>query len=482
VAPVDRFAATGHGRDGRLTAGPDGMTASEAADVAFAGVAGQAALLAEGSLTSVDLVELLLERIARLQPTLNAFRAVLADEARREARVADEQRGGGDRRPLLGVPIAIKDNVPVAGQRFFNGTGSPTPPASADDELVRRLRRAGLVVIGLTQLPELALWAATESAHHGVTRNPWDTNRAPGGSSGGSAAAVAAGLVPAAHATDGLGSIRIPASSCGLVGLKPTHGLVPLGPDIDHWEGLSHAGFVTRTVRDTALLLDAVVEPSPGLTGVLEDTSPRRVALSLRPTTPVRIDPQVRSVVEAAADALRAAGHAVTEHKVPYGGIANANSVRYLAGVAHDVDLLDDPAATERRTRQLAFAGRRLPRRLVERARDGGAAFARRMDAVFTDCDVLLTPTVAKLPVAAGSIVGRSLPATLRPMLPRAAFTGAWNGSGLPAVSLPFGQTPADLPIGVQLIGPAGSEGVLLALGAALEAASGWPQRRPPVD
>jgi amidase len=456
--------------------------ALEPAEVAYAGVAGQAALLADGTLTSADLVELLLERITRLQPTLNAFRAVLADEARREAAVADEQRRGGDRRPLLGVPIAIKDNVPVAGQRAYNGTGSPTPPAAADDELVRRLRRAGLVVLGLTQLPELALWAATESAHHGVTRNPWDTGRAPGGSSGGSAAAVSAGLVPAAHATDGLGSIRIPASSCGLVGLKPTHGLVPLGPDIDHWEGLSHAGFLTRTVLDTALLLDAVVEPTPGLAAALSDEAPRRVGLALRPSTPVPVDAEVRAVVEAAATALRVAGHEVAPRRVSYRGMPGSNSVRYLAGVAHDVDQLEDPTATERRTRQLAFLGHRLPHRLVGRARDRGAAFARRLqDEVFTDCDVLLTPTVAMTPVAAGSIVGRSLPATLRTMMPRAAFTGPWNGSGLPAVSLPFGHTAAGLPVGVQLVGPAGSEATLLALGAALERASGWPQRRPPV-
>jgi amidase len=455
--------------------------ALDTAEVAYAGVAGQAALLGDGTLTSVDLVDLLLERITRLQPTLNAFRAVLADDARRAASVADEQRSNGDRRPLLGVPIAIKDNVPVAGRRAYNGTGSPTPPAPVDDELVQRLRQAGLVVLGLTQLPELALWAATESAHHGVTRNPWDTGRSPGGSSGGSAAAVAAGLVPAAHATDGLGSIRIPASSCGLVGLKPTHGLVPLGPDIDHWEGLSHAGFLTRTVLDTALLLDAVVEPSPGFVTALADNAPRRVGLALRPSTPVPIHPDVRSVVEEAATALRLAGHEVVSRRVSYRGVPGSNSVRYLAGVAHDVDQLDDPSATERRTRQLAFMGRRIPHRLVDRARDQGAAFARRMDEVFDGCDVLLTPTVPTTPVAAGSIVGKSLPATLRTMMPRAAFTGPWNGSGLPAVSLPFGQTPTGLPVGVQLVGPAGSEATLLALGAALEAASGWPRRRPPV-
>ncbi len=247
-------------------------------EVAYAGVAGQARMLADGRLTAVDLVDLLLRRIDRLQPSLNAFRVVLGDEARRGAAAADEARRGGDTRPLLGVPVAVKDNVPVAGQAALIGTGSPEVVATQDDELIRRLRAAGMVVLGLTHLPELALWAATESAHHGVTRNPWDHRLAPGGSSGGSAAAVAAGLVPVATATDGLGSIRLPASACGLVGLKPTHGTVPLGPDPDHWAGLSHAGVLTRSVGDTALVLDAVVAPAPGWSDVLTEpgVSPTR--------------------------------------------------------------------------------------------------------------------------------------------------------------------------------------------------------------
>jgi amidase len=454
---------------------------TDAADVAFAGVAGQAALLAEGTITCAELVDLLLERIERLQPTLNAFRSVHVDDARRAARVADEQRAAGDRRPLLGVPVAVKDNVPVAGHRTFLGTGAAQPVATDDDELVRRLRAAGLVVIGQTHLPELALWAATESVHHGVTRNPWDTSRTTGGSSGGSAAAVAAGLVAAAHATDGLGSIRIPASSCGLVGLKPTHGLAPLGPDIDHWEGLSHAGFLTRTVEDTALLLDAVVEPTPGFAAALRDRSPRRVAVSLRPSSPMRVDPEVRRVVEEAAAALRDLGHDVVERRISYRGVASSNSVRYLAGVAHDVHGLADPHATERRTRQLAVAGRRLPRRTVERARDRAAAFARRTDTLFTEVDALLTPTVGLLPVPAGSVVGRSLPATLRTMQPRSAFTAPWNAAGFPALSVPFGTTASGLPVGVQLVGRAGADATVLALAAALEEVTGWPARRPPI-
>lgn len=454
-------------------------------EVAFAGVEGQARLLTEGRITSTELVDLLLRRIERLQPRLNAFRAVLADSARREAADADAARQRGDRRPLLGVPVAVKDNVAVTGQAALFGTGSPERVATDDDELVRRLRAAGLVVLGLTQLPELALWAATESAHHGITRNPWDRSRAPGGSSGGSAVAVAAGLVAAAHGTDSLGSIRLPASACGLVGLKPTHGTVPLGPDIDHWEGLTHAGFLTRTVRDSALLLDAVVSPSPRWTASLDDPGvrpPLRIAASRKPSSPARVAPEVRKVHEAALDALRRLGHDVRDQDPPLRGVSNAATVRYAAGVAHDLDGLVDPAATEGRTRTIARIGRRLPRGLVDRARDQGTAFADRMAAFFADVDVLVTPTTPALPVAAGRILGKGLVSTMRPMVPRAAFTGPWNACGLPAVSIPFALTGSGLPVGVQLVGPRGSDGRLLALAAALERISAWPQRRPPVD
>ena len=453
-------------------------------EVAFAGVAGQAKLLAEGRLTSAELVDILLRRIGRLQPRLNAFRIVLADDARVAAQAADAARAAGDNRPLLGVPIAIKDNVAVAGQSALMGTGSPEPINDTDDLLVARLKDAGLVVIGLTHLPELALWAATESRHHGITRNPWDTDRAPGGSSGGSAAAVAAGMVPAAHATDGLGSIRIPASSCGLVGLKPTHGLVPLGPDPDHWNGLSHAGFVTRSVEDTALLLDAVVEPTPRFADQLAGSSPLRVAVSTKPSTPTKVHPEVRRVVEEATDQLRGLGHQVVRRDPPYrAAVANANTVRYLAGVAQDTSHLADPTATERRTRVLARMGRAIPARTVSWGRRTGEGFGERVArGLLADVDVLLTPTVPLLPVKAGSIADRGLVGTLPSMLPRAAMTGPWNACGFPAISVPVGMTEEGLPVGVQLVGRGDSDAMLLTLAAALERSTGWTARRPPVD
>ena len=477
MAQVHRTAAARTRKHGCLT------TPADEAEVAFAGVQGQARLLADGVLTSADLIDLLLRRIDRLQPRLNAFRVVLADEARAAARAADEARAAGDSRPLLGVPIAIKDNVHVAGQQALFGTGSPEPVNDSDDVLVARLKAAGLIVLGLTQLPELALWAATESKHHGVTRNPWDLDMAPGGSSGGSAVAVAAGLVPAAHGTDGLGSIRIPSSSCGLVGLKPTHGRVPFGPDPDHWYGLSHAGFLTRSVADSALLLDLVIEPAAGLAALVEPAS-LRVAVSTKPSTPTRVHPQVRRVVDEAAERLRELGHDVVRRDPPYSSaVANANTVRYLAGVATDVSRLADPTAIEGRTRTLARMGRALPDRAVPWARRTGQRFGERVTTeLFGDVEVLLTPTMPTLPVRAGSILGRGLMRTLPSMLPRAAMTGPWNACGLPAVSVPLGMSDEGLPIGVQLVAPAGSEGVLLGLAAALERATGWTARRPPVD
>src|SRR5215210_8789191 len=224
-------------------------------ELAFAGVARQAELIRAGEVSSRELVELYLDRIERLDPQLNAFRTVMAERAVVDAQQADGRRGAGDDRPLLGVPIAVKDVEDVTGEITRWGTEAFTQPAAQDSELVRRLRAAGAVVIGKTNTPELAIMGDTEGPAFGITRNPWNTHRSPGGSSGGTAAAVAAGLCAGATGSDGMGSIRIPAANCGLVGLKPTRDRIPLAPLGEHWYGLSVAGFVTRSVRDTALLM-----------------------------------------------------------------------------------------------------------------------------------------------------------------------------------------------------------------------------------
>src|SRR5215208_6667074 len=217
--------------------------------LAYAGVVRQAELVRSGEVSSRELVELYLERIERLDPQLNAFRTVMAERALVDAQQADGRRGAGDDRPLLGVPIAVKDVQDVTGEVTRWGTDAFSTPAAQDSELVRRLRVAGAVIIGKTNCPELAIMGETEGPAFGITRNPWNTGRSPGGSSGGSAAAVAAGLCAAATASDGAGSIRIPASNCGLFGHKPTRDRIPLTPVTVHWYGLSVAGFETRGVR-----------------------------------------------------------------------------------------------------------------------------------------------------------------------------------------------------------------------------------------
>jgi amidase len=445
------------------------------ADVAYAGVIGQAELLRDGRLTCVELVDLLLRRIERFDGRLNAFRVVLASAALAEAAAADAARQAGDQRPLLGVPIAIKDNVAVRGQPTLLGTGSPEPAATEDDELVQRFRAAGLIVLGITHLPELAMWAATESTWHGVSRNPWDERRTPGGSSGGSAAAVAAGLVAAAHATDGLGSIRIPASCCGLVGLKSTAGLVPIHP---HWNGLSHAGFVTRSVRDTAALLEAVTDgpPSPPLQ---PPPSGLRIALSTKGTAPVRPVAEVRAALDRTASILRDLGHTVLDRDPPIpASLGGSNIVRYLTSLVDDVNGLAEPSAVEGRTKAMAAIGRRIPSQALPWAMRQAAEFGDTMAGFFDDVDLLLTPTMPVLPRLAGCLAHRGTVRSIQHMLPCASYTGAWNACGLPAMNLPVGTTRAGLPVGVQLIGPAHSEATLLAVAAAVEPLAGWLDRR----
>src|SRR5207253_3224815 len=235
----------------------------DASELAYAGIARQAELIAAGEVSARELLDLYLARIERFDPLLNAFRVVFAERSRLEADQADARRRAGETRPLLGVPVAIKDDIDVAGEVTAWGTNAHGGPAPADAEVVRRLREAGAVVIGKTNVPELTIWPFTESATFGVTRNPWDPDRTPGGSSGGSAAAVAAGLVGAALGSDGGGSIRLPSAYCGLFGLKAQRGRVSLAPHPDHWHGMSVVGWLTRTVADSALLYDVTRGPHP---------------------------------------------------------------------------------------------------------------------------------------------------------------------------------------------------------------------------
>jgi amidase len=452
-----------------------------AAELAFAGVARQADMVRRGDVSSHELVELYLARIERLQPELNAFRTVMAERALADAGQADARRAAGDERPLLGVPIAVKDTEDVAGETTTWGSAAHGGPAERDNDFVARLRAAGAVILGKTNLPELAIMGATESAAFGVTRNPWNTERTSGGSSGGSAAAVAAGLCAAATGSDGAGSIRIPASCCGLVGLKPQRDRIPLAPFDEHWHGLSVLGFETRTVGDTALLLDVVAQRRPERSYVGATRTPPgrlRVALSLRPPAPVRVASEVKDSLGRMGDVLRALGHEVSVRDPDYGRAGDAVTVRYLSGIAQDAERFPRPERFQRRTRGFVRMGR-AARPLLARARRAEAAHAGRINALFDDHDVLLTPVAARPPVRATEWEGLGAGRALLGMAAAYPFTGIWNMTGQPALSIPASPTRDGLPIGAQLIAPPDGEHRLLALAAQLEEELGWPDRRP---
>jgi amidase len=450
-------------------------------ELAFAGISRQADAVRSGSVTSVELVEKCLERIDRLDPELNAFRIVFAERARAEAAQADARHGAGDSgRPLLGVPVAVKDNVHMAGEVTAMGSNAYGSPAAEDSEVVRRLRAAGAVIVGKTHMSELAIFPFTESLAWGQTRNPWDRGRSAGGSSGGSGVAVAAGMVGAAYASDGGGSIRVPASTCGLFGLKPQRGRVPLLPDLEHWYGLSAAGCVTRGVLDTALWLDVVADGSPGFVeAASRDPARLRIALSFKPTALVRIDGRVRTAVSAVADALRKLGHEVVERDPDYGEIAPLFLPRWLAGIRDDVAALPHPERLEKRTRQLARLGRLTGDRGVRRARAAEEERARRINAIFDDVDVLLTPTLPSQPDRLGRFADRSLATTIAGVAGMVGFTQVWNVTGQPVASIPAPVPEGGLPIGAQLVGRPDDEATLLSLSSQLERELRWPERRP---
>ena len=466
----------------------------DATDLAFAGVARQAGLIAAGEISSRELVDLYLERIARLDPQLNSFRIVFGERARLEAEQADGRRGAGGERPLLGVPLAVKDDIDVAGAVTAMGTNARDAPATSDAEVVRRLRAAGAVIIGKTNIPELAIWPFTESATYGATRNPWDRQRAPGGSSGGSAAAVAAGMVGAALGSDGAGSIRIPAAWCGLFGLKPQRGRVSLAPRSRAWHGLSVNGLLTRGVADTALLLDLAA----GTTVVDHDSAPPpavpfsqsaaappgrlRIAFSKRvpPGIVSRLDDSAGRALDDTVELLGSLGHVLAERHPDYGpGATAAVLVRYLRGIHDDALAMPHPERLERRTRGMARLGALIPPGLLERALAAEEQFARRLNTVFEEHDVLLTPATASPPPRIGQLEGRGALWTLNTVAGMVPYNGIWNVTGQPAASVPGPWGADGLPRGVQLVGRAGDEATLLSLAGQIEAERPWAQRRP---
>lgn len=463
-------------------------------EIAFVGAARQAEMVRAGEASPKELVQLCLDRIARLDPELNAFRKVFAEKAMLEAEQAEARIRGGEERPLLGVPVAIKDEVDVAGEVNTHGTDGFSEPAKADSEMVRRLREAGAIVVGLTLLPEMAICGFTESATYGVTRNPWNPQRTPGGSSGGSGSAVASGMVPIASAGDGAGSIRIPAASCGLFGLKPSRGRVSLAPQIEGWRGLAVEGCLSRTVLDTALWLDVVSggsqeaeAPSPPDRPFVEaaKTPPGKLrvahsTLAPRALAPPTVSAEAKQAVADAAELLRGLGHEVAPRDPDWGGIGDTISARFLKGVSETVEEVPHPERLESRTRGFGRLGKILPERLYQQAMARRPAEQARVNAIFDDHDVLVMPVMGGTALPIRRWEGKGALQTVLGMSRFYPYCVPWNHLGNPAMAVPAGFAADGMPLSIQVIGRPGDEATLLSLAAQLEAERPWADRRPP--
>lgn len=462
---------------------------------------GQADLVRSRQLSPLELVDAAIARIEALNPQLNA---VVTPAYSRARQAASQVALDG---VFAGVPYLVKDlNTHLEGVRLTEGsrfTGDFVSPL--DQELIRRHRRAGLVALGRTNTPEFGILPTTEPRRHGPTRNPWNIAHSSGGSSGGSAAAVASGMVPLAHASDGGGSIRIPASCCGLFGLKPTRMRNPTGPaNGDGLAGFSVEHAVTRSVRDSAILLDATAGPDAGAPyyaapparpyrqEVGADPGRLRIALSTAALTGVPVDPECQRAARVAAHACEELGHHVFEfapRDLDGDAISAAFVTVYNAGAAAAVDgwartLEREPEADELEPLTAAMRGAGH----ASNAADYLLALwslqqvSRRIAAHFRDFDVWLTPVLAEPPLPLGTF---DAPAD-NPMFPllRAAlyvpFTPVANFTGRPAMSVPLHWTPDGLPVGSHFVGRYGDEATLFRLAAQLELARPWSGRRPP--
>jgi amidase len=431
-----------------------------------------------GALRAVDVVRAHLDHIAEVDARIGAFRVVRAEAALAEAADLDAspQRGS---LPLAGVPVAIKDNVAVAGEVCTDGSlAAPDEPARADHPVVARLRAAGAVVVGITRVPELCLYGATDGPHV-VSRNPWDTARTPGGSSGGSAAAVAAGCVPIAHGNDGMGSLRIPAAACGLVTLKPGRGVVPSELGYDSWSGMAENGALATTVTDLALATSVLAgrpltPEAPG--------RPLRIAVSLRSPVPLAgPDAAVRAALDATVALLREAGHAVVRRNPPLTPPVGALA-RWMAGAHDDAEAygLDRAALQPRSATHARIGGFARRAGLVRPATQ--ERFRERVTAFFDDVDLLLTPITNGPPLPARPWHERSFVANVTANSRWAPWASPWNLAGVPALVLPVGRRDEGWPLAVQFVGPPGAEGRLLWLAAELERRQPWRRHAPVFD
>lgn len=453
---------------------------------------GQAADLAAGKTTSVELTRTALDRIDASQPTLNAFRMVRREKALAEAAEADRRLAAGERLPLLGVPTAVKDDVDVAGEPTAFGAPGAWPPKAADSELVRRLRAAGAVVTGKTNAPELGWWPLT-SGHFGYTRNPWNRDHTPGGSSGGAAAAVSAGLFPALIGSDGAGSVRIPSAWTNLVGIKPQRGRVSTWPHPEAFYGLTVNGPLARTVADAALLLDVAAgnhdgdlhrpEPLSVSDAVGRDPGKLRIALSLRipfTGTPATLHPDIRRAVWNTARVLRSLGHHVVVDDPAYGILFGLNFLpRSYVGLDDWLRTFPDRALADSRTRVKAGYGRMMRGLPLRAARAAEPRMRRRIGAIFDEYDIVLAPTTATPPPRIEAMDDMGPWATDKAITAVCPYAWPWNVLGWPSVNVPAGFTDTGLPIGVQLMGHDNSEPLLVSVASQLESVLHWERSTP---
>ncbi len=460
-------------------------------DVAFAGPLHQSKLLREGALHAADLVDLYLDRIERHNPRVNVFVSVRPEAALLAAAQAQESLDRGDPRPLLGIPFAVKDEHDLAGEVTSHGTGATTAVATRDSRIVEILRRAGAIPIGKTTLPELGMHPFTESRTWGVTRNPWNLSRTPGGSSGGSAAAVAAGLVSFATAGDGGGSLRIPASCCNLFGLKVQRDRVPVQPHPVSAGGLSVFGVLTRGVADAALVYDVLCSAPDRTVPSVWERSLResvangagrlRVGMAFNLGMRSRVAPEVRRGVEHVARSLERLGHVVSDVRVDPGSWLLPFTILGTCVLVDEARRLAAPDRLERRTRTALRTGRFMGPRARRWAERRQAATIARVNRVFADVDLVLTPTLAEPPVDAGRWESTGALRTSRGVGRWCPYTSLWNFVGQPAASIPAGFTTDGLPLGAQLLGPSDAEPMLVAVASQLEDTLEWTRARPPL-
>jgi Asp-tRNA(Asn)/Glu-tRNA(Gln) amidotransferase A subunit family amidase len=469
-----------------------------AQDLCFLSALELSRLIQAGDVSPVEVTDVILARVDRLNPVLSAYITVTADRARAQAREAETRARRGERwSPLDGIPYSIKDLEDTAGVRTTYGSKWFVQHMPAEDGAVAgRLRAAGGILLGKTNTPHFGHKDMSDNLIGPPCRNPWDTGRTSGGSSGGAAAAVAAGLGPLAHGSDGAGSIRCPASLCGIVGLKPSFGRVPYYPSPDHWAGRSHNGPMTRTVRDTALMLSVLAGPDPrdplsidapageyvaacdeGIRGLRVAWSPDLGGLP--------VEPEVRTLTEAAARRFAEAGCVVEAPALRWPDIREPHRLIWHIGVAarQQDRAREHPDWIEPSLMRMIVDAGRISALDYGRALLTRTPFYRAVQRFFEDYDLLLTPTMPVAawsvePDSAATIDGHEAPT----LLERLTFTSPFNLTGQPAISVPCGWTREGLPVGLQIIGRWHADATVLRAAAAFEAIQPWADRRPPVE